>query len=129
MDIPNIIGKNLKSLRKEYEITQVTLCKATNIEQSTLAGYETGKNTPKLDILLSLANYFNVTLDYLVGRSEIKTSPVASLAKEEEAYIKKFRELNQFNKEIIIGKTNELIREQRLEEKNAHLSMSNKDVG
>lgn len=129
MDIPIIIGERLKTLRREYGITQTTLCKAANIEQSTLAGYETGKNTPKLDILLSLANYFNVTLDYLVGRIDVNSSPSSSLTESEESYIKKFRELNQFNQEIIIGKTNELLREQRLDEKNIILQANSKDVG
>lgn len=62
-----MLGKQLKFLRESAQKSQQEVCNALNIEQSTLANYENGKRIPKIDILIKLANYYNVTTDYLLG--------------------------------------------------------------
>lgn|GEM_PF-2508050 len=62
-----MIGIKLKKLREARGLNQDELSKKLNIEQSTLANYENNRRTPKTDILIEIANYFNVTTDYLLG--------------------------------------------------------------
>ncbi|MGJ0846909.1 Helix-turn-helix [Tissierella praeacuta DSM 18095] len=62
----------LKHLRQEREITQRELAKKLNISPSTIAMYETGQRKPDSDMLENIANFFNVSVDYLLGRTDIK---------------------------------------------------------
>lgn len=62
-----MLGKQLKILREAKGKSQLEVCSALNIEQSTLANYENNKRTPKLEILIKLAEYYNVSVDCLLG--------------------------------------------------------------
>lgn len=66
----NIFGKRIKKLRKEYELTQKKLAEQLGIGQTTIANYENGSRFPNPNILKSFADFFNVSIDYLVGRTE-----------------------------------------------------------
>lgn len=66
----NQFSEQMKELRKANGLTQATLAKALGIGQTTVANYEKGVRLPDLDMLISIANYFSVTIDTLVGRSE-----------------------------------------------------------
>ena len=63
------IGDRMKQLREEKDLMQQEVCSALGLEQSTLANYENNLRVPKTDILISIANYYGVSLDYLVGRT------------------------------------------------------------
>lgn len=60
----------LKALRKSNSVTQVILAKALGITDRGYRKYESGENEPTLSVLVALADYFDVSLDYLVGRSD-----------------------------------------------------------
>lgn len=62
-----MIGKQLKYLRELKKKSQQEVCSILNIEQSTLANYENDKRVPKIDILIKLAEYYNVSVDCLLG--------------------------------------------------------------
>lgn len=62
-----MIGEQLKYLRELKKKSQQEVCSILNIEQSTLANYENDKRVPKIDILIKLAEYYNVSVDYLLG--------------------------------------------------------------
>ena len=66
------LGKRLKLLRKEKRMTQTEM--ATQFDQSLRAYqyYESDTRHPEYDHLLALADFFDVSLDYLVGRSETR---------------------------------------------------------
>src|SRR5699024_7497288 len=68
----NIIGKNIKKLRESEKLNQKELAKALNISNTTLSQYETGQRTPSDDIKIKIAEFFNVSIDYLLGRTDIK---------------------------------------------------------
>lgn len=68
-----MLGKQLKFLRDLKHLSQQEVCKALNIEQSTLANYENDKRIPKIDILIKLSNYYNVSVDELLGLKKIGT--------------------------------------------------------
>lgn len=60
----------LKELRKERGISQVKLAMDLCTNQNTISRYETGEREPGIKELIRIADYFNVSIDYLVGRSE-----------------------------------------------------------
>lgn len=64
--------EKLKDLRKKYRYTQSQLAKALNYHGSTICNYEKGKNEPKINDLIKLAKFFNITVDYLIGLSDCK---------------------------------------------------------
>lgn len=62
----------IKKLRMQNNITQLQLCKILNIAQPTLSGYETDNFQPDNAILIQIADYFNETIDYVLGREEAR---------------------------------------------------------
>lgn len=61
-------------LRTDNDVKQKDLAKLLNVSVSAVSHYEKGLNTPDLNNLILLADYFHVSLDYLVGRSSHKNS-------------------------------------------------------
>lgn len=62
----------LKDLREDNDIKQADIAKYLNIQQNTYSQYETGKREIPIALLWKLADYYNTTVDYLIGRSNIK---------------------------------------------------------
>jgi len=62
--------ERLKALRKERNVTQVELGKFIDVSDRTCRKYESGEIEPTLSVLRSLAKYFGVSVDYLVGLSD-----------------------------------------------------------
>ena len=59
----------LKELRKAKGISQLKLAMDLNTNQNTISRYETGEREPGIVELIKLADYFNVSVDYLLGRT------------------------------------------------------------
>lgn len=66
-------GKHLKTLRTSKCITQKQLASLTGTSERGIQNYEANLRKPTYEILISLADYFDVSLDYLVGRSDDPT--------------------------------------------------------
>lgn len=62
-----IFREKLKKARKDIGFTQIEVCKELNIPQSTLANYETGRTQPDLETLAKLADFYGVSIDWLLG--------------------------------------------------------------
>ena len=62
---------NLKKLRIQKKKTQLNVQMDTGIEQALLSKYESGKRIPPTETLITLADYYNVSMDYIMGRTEI----------------------------------------------------------
>lgn len=60
----------IKQLRLENGLTQTQLAKETGFSQSAIAAWEAGERMPSADAIIKLANYFEVTTDYLLGLSD-----------------------------------------------------------
>lgn len=58
----------LFELRKEKELSQREIAKIFNVSQSTYNNWENGNTQPSIEQLIALADYFGVSIDYLVGR-------------------------------------------------------------
>jgi transcriptional regulator with XRE-family HTH domain len=63
----NIFGEKLKELRIEKGVGQIELAKAINVSKGIISLWENGLREPKLSNLITLAKFFEVSLDYLVG--------------------------------------------------------------
>ena len=63
---------NLKKLRKNKGMTQIALQMATGIEQALLSKYENGERIPPTETLMRLADFYNVSMDYICGVSKTK---------------------------------------------------------
>lgn len=60
------LSENLRHLRKTFKISQQKLSDQTNIPRSRIAAYESKNVEPRLEVLIQLADYFNVSLDQFV---------------------------------------------------------------
>ena len=60
----------LKTLRKERNISQLKLALELNMNQNTISRYENLEREADYETLIRFANYFNVSLDYLLGRTD-----------------------------------------------------------
>lgn len=63
-----MLGNNIKELRKQKHLTQKDLAKLMHVSQQTIGAWETERAIPGSDTLALLANLFNVSTDYLLGR-------------------------------------------------------------
>lgn len=61
---------NLKKLRKEKGLTQISLQMKTGIEQALLSKFENGERIPPTDTLIRLADFYNVSMDYIMCRTD-----------------------------------------------------------
>lgn len=64
------IGEKIKELREKNGKTQLDVSKALDVTYQTIYKYEKGIAVPPADAILKLAEYFNVTTDYLLGRTD-----------------------------------------------------------
>lgn len=65
--------ERLKKLRESKKLTQSELATALNIGRASISNYELGTRTPDIDTLVKISDYFNVTTDYLTGKSNFRT--------------------------------------------------------
>ncbi|OAO79855.1 helix-turn-helix domain-containing protein [Anoxybacillus flavithermus] len=70
-----MLGDRLKRLRLEKKLTQEELGKKINVTKVSISGYENGNRTPDTETLQKLADFFNVTTDYLLGRTDDPNPP------------------------------------------------------
>jgi transcriptional regulator with XRE-family HTH domain len=97
------IPETLKDLRINSSLTQAQLSKELNIGQATIVGYEKGIREPHIFSLIAYADYFECSIDYLVGRADdfgnitVKKSP-SPLSADEQKLIDNYRKLDAINK-------------------------------
>jgi transcriptional regulator with XRE-family HTH domain len=60
----------LKELRQEKNLLQQDLAKIINVSKSAVSGWEIGRNQPGYETLMLLADFFGVSVDYLIGYTE-----------------------------------------------------------
>ncbi|MEE1507913.1 MAG: helix-turn-helix transcriptional regulator [Ligilactobacillus ruminis] len=63
-----MIGQRIRDLRKQKRMSQTELAKSAGVSQTTVTAWETGKAEPSSSAVSKLADIFNVTNDYLLGR-------------------------------------------------------------
>jgi transcriptional regulator with XRE-family HTH domain len=89
-----MIGKRLKQLREEHDLLQKELAEKLNISQQTISLYESDKREPDYDMLKKIAEFFNVSTDFLLGESNIRNpynSDDYKLTPEEKELLEKIK--------------------------------------
>ncbi|MDO4200467.1 MAG: helix-turn-helix transcriptional regulator [Clostridia bacterium] len=101
-----MLGNNIKELRKSKRMTQRDLAEAMNVSQQTVGAWETERAIPGADTLSELADYFNVTTDYLLGRDgkEENSTDTKDLSEIMDSIMTyNGKELNQHDKDVVEG--------------------------
>ena len=62
----------IRDLREDRDLKQETLAQMLGIRQTTYSKYELGKINVPIDMLIKIADFYHVSLDYLVGRSDLR---------------------------------------------------------
>lgn len=93
-----IMLANLKKLRAEHRVTQKQLADVISVSQQSINKYENHNIEPDIDTLIKIADYFNTSVDYLIGHTDIerKIESVTSydLNSDEAAFINSYRKLS-----------------------------------
>lgn len=97
--------KNLRKLREKTGTTQKQLAEAINVSQQSINKYENHNIEPDIETLIQIADYFDVSVDYLVGHSENRAvyirEEMFSLSSNEKQLIEEYRRLSNKKKEIV----------------------------
>lgn len=109
-------GNILKKIRQDNNLTQEELAKKIDTSRSNIANYENNKNMPSVDILDKLSKMFNVSIDYLLGKSDIRNPEKVDENKLNVAFSSGFDGLNDTNKNIISATIAGLLAKQKEEE-------------
>lgn len=96
----------LKELRTDKSLSQISLANKLGYTQSNVSEWEKGSVEPKLSALVCIANFFDVSIDYLLGLEDDYGAKVASLQSdtyttEERQLIEDFRQLNYYKRDLI----------------------------
>ena len=89
-----MLGSVLKQLRKEKGILQSVLAKDINVTQATISSWEIERTAPNIEQLNLLANYFDTTVDFLIGRTDESNAYIYDLADEEKSFLKAYHKLS-----------------------------------
>ena len=65
-----IVGERIRTLRESIKISQGKIARLNGSNQSSIGRYECGESNPSLHLLLWYADYFDVSMDYIFGRTE-----------------------------------------------------------
>ena len=116
----------LKTLRLEKKLTLEQLGLLFNVTKQTTSRWETGDRIPSIEIICMLAEFFEVTLDYMSGKTDNPNSIIDNKKNydkhnpttEEAELLEDFRLLDKYEQNIIMGKISEMIYNKSVEENN-----------
>jgi len=103
----DFLGDRIRYLRESAELKQKDMALEFSLNENTWSQYETNKRTPDIDTIKKIAEYFNVSIEYLMGLTDVQYNP-----KEKE-----FREMVHIYHSLSKEEKRELIKE--LKEKHA----------
>lgn len=101
-----MFGKRLKNLRENAGFTQEQLGKKLNVVKSNISMYENGTRIPNADILEQLSKIFDVSIDYLLGKTDVKKYESPYDDELEKVLFSKAKELNTEEKRAILNVIN-----------------------
>lgn len=97
------IGNRLKQLRIEYGILQKDLAEQLQLSQQTISLYESSKRQPDYDTLRTIAEFFNVSTDYILGVTSIKETVNSIVDPSDEYNVGNKLKNNYSSKERVKG--------------------------
>lgn len=110
-----MFAEKLKELRFFKKITQTELSQVLGVSQQTVGSWETSNSTPNLTMLGKLADYFEVSADYLLGRNENDLGNI--LSDDQVMLLDAFGELDVVNRQKVLGYIEGLCHEQKRNKK------------
>lgn len=95
----------LKSLRQERNISQQTLADIVGVSQQSINQYENHRIEPDIEVLKKMAQFFDTSIDYIVGNTEIRCkiseSGYSNLIEDERMLLQGYRALSEREREYI----------------------------
>lgn len=77
-------GNLIRQLRKEKRLSQTELAKYLHVSQATVTAWETGRSDPNISALNALADFFNVSTDYLAGRTSLRKENSGDMSRNQK---------------------------------------------
>lgn len=94
--------EKLRQLRKEKALSQAEMANILNVHQTAVSQWEQGRTTPDMQTLIKIADYFQVTVDYLLGQKNgVDDHSYKALTNIENELIKKYRLLDQHGQKAV----------------------------
>lgn len=106
-------GRNLERIRKDKKVSQTTLAQELGLTQQMISSYEKNVSSPNIETLIKIADYFNISIDTLVGH---KTSGAESVSPNSR-FLKYFEALNDPDREKCITIARTLLQDRELSRK------------
>lgn len=106
----------IKQLRMEKHLLQSDLAKHIGKSERIVGFYENGERDPSTETLLKLADLFDVSIDYLLGKTDVKNLESISLSDIDIAFASGIKGLNEENQETLKNIMEGLLAKQKLEE-------------
>jgi len=100
-----MLGKRIKELREAKKLTQKELAEQLGLTDATIGLYEVEKRNPPIATLNGLANFFDVSVDYLLGRTDS-----SNIYREKDRIEKQKKEMNKY---FTLEELEEFIRSKR----------------
>ncbi|MCJ7836847.1 helix-turn-helix domain-containing protein [Cuneatibacter sp. NSJ-177] len=94
--------ERLKTLRRKVNLSQQDLARDIHISREAYSMYENGHRQPPYETLVSLAQYYKVSVDYLLGLTD-QPSPALTLTEEEFKLLSEFRALDKRGKDATLA--------------------------
>ncbi|RXM79614.1 transcriptional regulator [Clostridium tetani] len=118
------IGEIIKELREEEGLNQLELSKILNVHKGSISNWENNKRTPDADMLIKIADFFNCSVDYLLGNTKIRNKfEIPDLFNETDKL-----NLDLVKKMIMPNKNNNLLFSIMLEEKLKEANLYNDNM-
>lgn len=86
----------IRTLREDRDLRQLDVAKATGIDQKTLSNYETGKTNPDSFAIIRLAEFFNVSTDYLLGVNDYSIASSSQIIEKIDKIESELDEIREF---------------------------------
>lgn len=106
-------AERLSSLMAERGLNKLRLAEETGLSDSLVGGYAKGAKVPNLRNALILANYFEVSLDYLVGRTSVrevgtKKAPASVISENGREMLEFYERLSERDQLLLLGRLQEM---------------------
>lgn len=95
--------KNLRKLREEEGLTQRQFAEKMQLAKTTIVFYEQGKISPSVDTMLKMADFFGVSVDYLLGHETAQIVHLDSYTENQQKAIELMKKLNDDEMLILLG--------------------------
>lgn len=98
----NTFGEKLKTLRVKKGLTQLELAKILDCADSTIRGWESNRRELDFETLKKIADIFNVSIDFLLGRNEQSNNPNNQFSYKSELHKELINLINIFDREDLL---------------------------